>query len=123
MKRFFLIFAAVSGLLAVVMGAYTSHGLMHLAPGQIDNLNTAINYQFIHTLALLFAVLLPSSTWSKLAGLFFIIGITLFSFTIYLKTLDNNFAYIGFLTPFGGFGLILGWASLLIIGLTGQHNK
>lgn len=125
MNKRIIIIASVFGMLAVILGAFGAHALKSLlVPADLQVWKTAVEYQFYHTLALLFL-----STFSRsrsrlinLASWFFTLGIILFSGSLYLlATKDllnmNQFSFIGPLTPIGGLFFILGWISLLIATL------
>ena len=110
------------GVLAVILGAFGAHGLKKLVSAdELDTWHTAVQYQFYHTLALLFL-----STFSRFrsrainaASWFFTAGILLFSGSLYLLSAKDilnitNVSILGPLTPIGGLMFILGWISLLV---------
>jgi uncharacterized membrane protein YgdD (TMEM256/DUF423 family) len=122
MNKRIIIFASVFGVLAVVLGAFGAHGLKKLVSAdELDTWHTAVQYQFYHTLALLFL-----STFSRFrsrainaASWFFTAGILLFSGSLYLLSAKDilnitNVSILGPLTPIGGLMFILGWISLLV---------
>lgn len=118
-----LILTALLGAAAVALGAFGAHRLESvLSPNQMDTYQKAVQYHFIHVLALLALVALsgklPGATawW---AGVFFVLGIILFSGSLYLwsaKTLlgISQWRFLVFLTPVGGLSFIAGWISLAI---------
>jgi uncharacterized membrane protein YgdD (TMEM256/DUF423 family) len=115
-----LAIAAVSGLLAVILGASGAHALkpMLIASGHLDAFKTAVDYHFYHTLALLATGIMLRQQDSRLisfASLCFLIGIILFSGSLYLISLATV-SGIGILTPIGGLFFIAGWA-LLFFGV------
>jgi uncharacterized membrane protein YgdD (TMEM256/DUF423 family) len=115
-----LAIAAVSGLLAVILGASGAHALkpMLIASGHLDAFKTAVDYHFYHTFALLFAGIMLKQQHSRLisfASLSFLVGIVLFSGSLYLISLATV-SGIGILTPIGGVFFIVGWA-LLFFGV------
>ena len=77
---------------------------------------TGVQYQMYNALALLAVGLLyqqhPSKTL-KLGGLTFILGSLLFSGSLYALALGAPH-FIGIVTPFGGFGFLLGWLLLAL---------
>lgn len=114
MFRTFLCFASFFGLTAVGLGAYASHGLTHILPSvQIDAVKLAIQYQFIHALALIAVAILQQNrpnTALIIAGWAFIIGTILFCGTVYsvhLMGLANAKT-----APIGGFSMMFGWLCL-----------
>lgn len=110
------ILAAASGLVAVVCGAFGAHGLKaSLSPTMLATWETAVSYQFYHTLALLLLALSPlaATTLGRFAGWFFVAGTAIFSGSLYILVLLGIPA-LGMVTPIGGVLLIIGWAALLL---------
>lgn len=104
-----LIIAALSGALAVGLGAFGAHALKeHVSPERLDTYQTASLYHFIHTLVLLFCALRPEFKWSFYL---FGIGLLLFSGSLYALVLTDT-PKLGIITPFGGLILIAGWLAL-----------
>ena len=119
---FFLQLSAVSGILAVILGAFGAHKLKEIISAEdIAIYETGIRYEFYHTFALLavgiLAYLKPSSLLNK-SGYAFSIGILLFSGSLYGLSLRSvsevNLNWLGPVTPIGGLLLILGWLLLLM---------
>jgi len=117
MVKQFLVISAFSGLLAVCLGAFGAHGLR----GKIDiNLmsafQTGVQYQFYHSLALiliaLLAMHLPNEKALLWAGWSFIVGIVLFSGSLYGLALSGP-RWLGPVTPVGGLFFIVGWVCFL----------
>ena len=106
--------AAVSGFLAVALGAFGAHGLKSLlerhAMGAVWE--KAVLYHFIHTLMLF---LLASREPVRCGPwLSFFIGIVLFSGSLYLLAL-TQVRWLGAITPLGGTSFLVGWAWLIIV--------
>jgi len=120
MNKRILLTASVFGLLAVILGAFGAHGLKaSLTDAQLETWKTGVDYQFYHTLALLFLSLFPLGNKSaKTAFYAFSIGIILFSGSIYLLSTRSitgiHWPFLGPITPIGGMFFIAGWISLLI---------
>ncbi|HEX5113073.1 MAG TPA: DUF423 domain-containing protein [Saprospiraceae bacterium] len=117
--------AALFAALGVIMGAFGAHALkQRISPESIEVLKTGVWYLFIHSLAcLLIAGLsrLPGNMrLLKLAGIAFLLGIILFSgslFIISTKTVTGiEIGFFGIVTPIGGLCFIIGWISLTIWG-------
>jgi uncharacterized membrane protein YgdD (TMEM256/DUF423 family) len=114
-----IIFAA----LCVIIGAMGAHALKGILSDELlATYETAVRYQFYHSLALAFAgsvyYVFPS-VWVRRATWAFIAGIILFSGSIYLlvylkQTANLGLSKLGILTPIGGLFLIVGWIFLLI---------
>jgi len=115
MLRQFLMLAAFFGFTGVGLGAFAAHGLKdRLSSDYLAVFHTGVNYQLIHTLALLAVAVLSTQLSSRLvnaAGVMFCIGIVLFSGSLYLLTLTGVRVF-GVITPFGGLGFLVGWACL-----------
>lgn len=119
----FIRIAAVSGVIAVVLGAFGAHSLKSmLTPELMQTFETGVKYQFYHTIALLFTGLFmnffPSKTLN-MAAISFIAGICCFSGSLYLLATRSllgieNTAILGPVTPIGGLLFIVGWILLFI---------
>lgn len=122
--RSLLTIGAVLGFLTVAMGAFGAHALKdHLSPEMIVVYGKAVHYQGLHTLALLTsglsARLLTPSRPFLLAGWAFVIGILLFSGSLYILAL-NGYKTLGIITPFGGAAFLIGW---LMLGIAFWKQK
>ena len=123
MNRKILITASLFGAIAVVLGAFGAHGLKNLISADALTIwAKGVEYQFYHTLALLFLSQMPEGKLTRLAHVFFSLGILFFSGSLYLlatRTVTNiSFVnYIGPITPIGGLLLIIGWGMLLLSAL------
>ncbi|WP_411273693.1 DUF423 domain-containing protein [Daejeonella sp.] len=122
MNKRIIIFASVFGILAVILGAFGAHSLKKLINAdELNTWSTAVQYQFYHTLALLFLATFSRfrSKAINAASWFFTFGILFFSGSLYLlsaKSILNitSVGLLGPLTPIGGLFFILGWISLLV---------
>jgi uncharacterized membrane protein YgdD (TMEM256/DUF423 family) len=118
-SRFHLLSGLFFGFSGVIIGAFAAHGLKPLLSlKEITNFETGVRYQFYHAFALLVLGLLEpffsgKERIFKWAGRFFIIGIFLFSGSLYLLSsqsiLHLKWFFLGPITPVGGVFLILGW--------------
>ncbi len=116
-----LIAGAVTGLVAVLLGAFGAHSLKSLVDAEsINSFTTGVRYQMYHAIVCIILgnmVVLEASSRKRIFY-FFMGGITLFSGSIYLLVLDDilgiSLSSIGFITPLGGFLLIIGWILLII---------
>jgi uncharacterized membrane protein YgdD (TMEM256/DUF423 family) len=100
--------AAISGFLAVALGAFGAHGLKGILTQHqtADIWEKAVLYHIFHTLALLFLASRP--TVPKGAAVSFVVGICLFSGSLYLLA-ALNVRWLGAVTPLGGVAFLLGW--------------
>lgn len=109
---------AVGGLLTVALGAFGAHGLKsRVDPALLANWNTAADYLGLHALALLACGLTllhrPEAGLVNWAGWAFLIGVCLFSGSLFAMTL-TGLRQLGMITPIGGVLLILAWALLAV---------
>ena len=123
-KSLWIKITAVSGALAVALGAFAAHGLKpHLSAVQLQTYQTAVQYHFIHTLALLAIINLPlDERRLKWVARSFLLGIILFSGSLYSIALTGISA-IGLLTPFGGSAFIVGWLLLITAKSPKTHGN
>ena len=111
MTRWILIAGGVLSGAAVIIGAFGAHALKPIldakALGWID---TGVSYQSTHALALIACGLLPRCQLNNRTAGLFILGVALFSGSLYLMALTGN-TKLGIITPLGGVSLIAGWIS------------
>ena len=115
--RFYYAAAASLGALSVALGAFGAHALRGIiSEPALATFNTGTRYQMIHAVVLLVAIRFAedtSSKWFLGAARLLLIGIVLFSGSLYgLVLLHWNF--LGPVTPLGGASLIAGWVFLTI---------
>ena len=118
MAKTLLMVAAISGLLAVVIGAFGAHGLKgRIATDLMAIFQTGVQYHFYHTLALLLVGILmlqfPQISLLKWSGWLFIAGIVIFSGSLYALAI-TDIKWLGAITPIGGVAFIAGWLTMAI---------
>ena len=118
MYKLFLIIGAASAAIAVMIGAFGAHALKDTleASQRLDTFETAVKYQFYHSFALLILGILMMKTNHNLfniSGYSFIVGIILFSGSLYVLSL-TGITKLGAITPLGGLAFIIGWGSLIL---------
>lgn len=120
MYRIFIAAAAILAGLSVAAGAFASHALKEtLTVSALAVFETAAKYQMYHALALLVVALLlcRSDSLSRplllATGIAFIVGIVLFSGSLYVLSL-TGISGLGVATPFGGVAFLVGWACLAV---------
>ncbi|MEI8279477.1 MAG: DUF423 domain-containing protein [Bacteroidota bacterium] len=110
---------ALLAALSVILGAFGAHALKQiLTPDMLQVFETGVRYQFYHSFALLITGIIYGSfkhKFIRMAATFFILGIVLFSGSLYALTL-LNIPVLGAITPFGGLFFIAGWL-LLFTGI------
>ncbi len=120
MAKLFITLSAFSGMLAVIFGAFGAHGLRNRLDDYLMGVfETAVQYHFYHTLAMLavgiIALHQPHTVLLKSAGWLFLIGILVFSGSLYILAL-TGVKWLGAITPLGGLSFIAGWACLAAVG-------
>ncbi|MCE0523259.1 MAG: DUF423 domain-containing protein [Methylacidiphilales bacterium] len=111
--RLALRLGAVLGLFGVILGALAAHGSVHDFLDKrhhLDLWHTALFYQWVHALALL--AVGQGRSARRGTVICWLIGVVLFSGSLYLLALDSIPKWAGPLTPLGGLFLIAGWAWL-----------
>ena len=131
MHKGFVTAGALFGGLAVALGAFGAHGLKSIVePETVQIFQTGVHYQVYHSLALLMTGLLYEKCSPKLvrvAGILYIIGIILFSGSLYMVTAGkaaemSSLDKFGIITPFGGVSFIAGWLLLFVAAMKGSKN-
>ncbi|MFM2041782.1 MAG: hypothetical protein RLY86_358 [Pseudomonadota bacterium] len=122
--RVLLLLAGLFGAMAVGAGAYASHWLAAVTDARAVALwQTASQYQMVHALAIVAAVVLrrqagPGQVLLTVAGWLFAAGCLLFPGALYLLGWFGPSA-LGAVAPVGGLGFIAGWLCLAAAGLRG----
>lgn len=119
MNKTIFVTASVLGLLAVLLGAFGAHGLQKIVDAKaVTSFETGVRYQMYHAFFLYMLGFLPGLSDRVKQSVFYlvIVGIVLFSFSIYLLAInslfDFDFKVIAFVTPIGGTLLITAWGVL-----------
>lgn len=115
-----MLFAGLSGFIGVAAGAFGAHALKsRLDAEMLGIFETGVRYQMYHTLALLGLAFLAAwrrGTLVTLAGTCFVLGILVFSGSLYVLALSGQRIW-GAVTPFGGLAFLIGWLALTIHGI------
>jgi len=120
-----IILAGLMGLLGVAAGAFGAHGLKsRVDANMLEIWKTGAHYQQLHA-----AVLLAVAIWAlhvgqhgqstplhSVAMTLLVVGMTIFSGTLYAMTLGGP-RFLGAITPLGGLCLLGAWATIALIGL------
>lgn len=123
MASTFIALGSAFGLLSVAFGAFGAHALRpRLTTEQLTVFQTGVQYQMYHALALfglgIWLRVQPAKPWLSTAGWLFVLGIVLFSGSLYILTLTKQRKF-GAITPLGGLAMIVGW--LLVFLSVLQH--
>tara|TARA_B110000467_G_C18134871_1_gene375439 strand:- start:289 stop:669 length:381 start_codon:yes stop_codon:yes gene_type:complete len=117
--RLLMVFVGISGCFSVLFGAWLAHAGQGLTERTQLSLDTALQYQLFHTLALFGCIILakiqPPSRLLLAACIGYVLGILCFSGTIYLKSFFE-LPLLAKLTPFGGISFALAWLLLAFEG-------
>lgn len=121
MKQLVLIAASVYGTISVILGAFGAHAFKAmLTPDKLASFDIGVRYQMYHAIVLLIIGLTLSFTSSleKWAAISIIVGVFLFSFSIYFLAFSEywnvNLKFLGPITPIGGMFMIAGWVMLVV---------
>lgn len=110
-RRLVLAAGALLAGLGVALGAFGAHGLKHLLDAErLGWWQTAVQYQVWHGLALVALAGAPMLR-IRLSAWLLGAGAIVFAGSLYLMAL-TGWRWLGAVTPFGGLGMILGWALL-----------
>lgn len=103
----------VLGALGVALGAFGAHGLRDVVadPAHLQWWETGARYHLVHALALLAVACHPRPP--RAAGWLFVVGIVLFSGSLYVMTL-TGLRVLGAITPLGGVAFIAGWLAIAV---------
>jgi uncharacterized membrane protein YgdD (TMEM256/DUF423 family) len=121
MHTFFALGAGF-GALGVALGAFGAHALKAtLSPEDLATFEIGVRYQMYHALAL-FVVAWATTQWNvstvTAAGWAFVIGIVVFSGSLYTLVLTGQ-RWLGAVTPLGGVAFLVGWGLLAWTALRG----
>ena len=123
MQRTFFKTAAILAMFSVMLGAFGAHVLKeYLTEQSLDSFQTATTYMMNHAIALFIVGKMYRHYKKKTmvwAGNFFVMGIIMFSGSIYLSIVLKFLGYdkitlVNLITPVGGLMFILGWLMLFV---------
>jgi uncharacterized membrane protein YgdD (TMEM256/DUF423 family) len=124
MDKLFFILGSISAGLGVAIGAFGAHGLRaRLTADLLQTFETGVRYHLYHALAL-FVVAFALTRWQQTSGLstaagwLFVVGIILFSGSLYLLAI-TGVRWLGAITPLGGVAFIAGWICLVVAAMRG----
>lgn len=115
MRRHFFMLGAVFACLGVAAGAFGAHSLKAMLSAEmLVVFETAVRYQMYHAFGL-FVVGWTMTHYPhacvRLAGWMFVLGIVLFSGSLYMLSF-SGVRWLGAITPLGGAAFLMGWALL-----------
>lgn len=116
MRELVLLIGGIYGALAVILGAFGAHALRRsFNEDQLKSFETGVRYQMYHAIMIIICgMIFPFlKTGQVITAWCFIIGVFLFSFSIYLlnwfSSRGRKVKILGPITPIGGLLLIIGW--------------
>lgn len=116
-NRNILLAGAVFMAVGVLLGAFGAHALKKvLSPEMLSIYKTGVEYQFYHALGLLAIGLVGfhiESKWFRWSGILLIIGIIIFSGSLYALSI-SGIKILGAITPIGGLSFVAGWVCLAV---------
>lgn len=118
MMKLFIILGALNAFLSVALGAFGAHGLEKMVePKYLEIWKTGVQYQMFHATGLLvIGVLLgkmPANALLSWSGWMMLIGIVLFSGSLYALTV-TQISILGAITPLGGVSFLAAWVLLIV---------
>ena len=107
--------AAGLGFVGVLLGAFGAHGLRErVTPELLEVWKTGVLYHLVHAVALVgVAVAGERIGWRRAVVALFVVGIVLFSGSLYALTLTGQ-RWWGAVTPLGGVAFLGGWVALAV---------
>ena len=129
--RLWIVCGSAMAALAVLAGAFGAHGLkQHVAegritPDQFEAYRTAAQYHMLHAIGMVLVGLVARGTaplrMLNFAGAAFLLGMILFSGSIYADVLASTHLPWP-LVPSGGLLFVAGWLLLAIAGWCGSNT-
>lgn len=125
-NNYFLMIGSLCGMLAVLLGAFGAHGLEKVVEvTMLQRFHTGVEYQFYHALALILINLIYikiNNKYVSYAGYAFLLGIILFSGSLYVYVL-TGIKVVVVLTPIGGLSFVLGWLLLFFATIKSAYRE
>jgi uncharacterized membrane protein YgdD (TMEM256/DUF423 family) len=124
--RGILIVGALLAAAGVALGAYGAHGLdkqlQRMGTANLEQrmawFETGVRYHLYHALALVAVAAMGgrvAGSWQQAAAVAFMLGIVLFSGSLYAMTFAGDaWKKLGMVTPVGGLALIVGWICVAV---------
>ena len=125
MRFSFVAIACFLAFVAVAFGAFGAHALeSRVSLARVETWTVAVHYHSLHALAMIAlstALENKHSVWLQRAQTFFVIGVCLFSGSLYLLVLTDT-PQLGAVTPLGGVSLLAGWACAFFAAVQKSHD-
>ena len=115
-NKMWVVTGGVAGFVGVALGAFGAHGLKDiLSQEMLEIYKTGVFYQLIHAVAIL-TIGLFSKEKLLISASFFLIGIILFSCSLFAYSL-TQIKVLTFITPLGGISFLIGWLLIILNGI------
>ncbi|MBL4620130.1 MAG: DUF423 domain-containing protein [Alphaproteobacteria bacterium] len=113
-----LLSTGIIGFMAVALGAFGAHGLEdRLTSAAKGWWATATLYALVHAAAALALAVRPEpSPTLSWAGAAFLLGVLIFSGSLYAMALGAP-RWFGMITPIGGLSFLTGWGLIILYGI------
>ncbi|WP_338471086.1 DUF423 domain-containing protein [Niallia sp. XMNu-256] len=116
--KIFVIIGAVFTALSVAFGAFGAHILERiLEPRYLETWGTGVTYQMLHAVGIILVGLLmgklPGNTLLSWSGWLMVIGILLFSGSLFVLSI-TKISMLGAITPLGGVSFIIAWVLMIV---------
>ncbi len=116
MPKTFLLLGTINTFICIALGAFGAHGLKQiLTTDKLAVFEIGVQYHLYHALGMLVIGLLllyfPKSRMIAASGWLMLLGIMLFSGTLYVTSL-TEISGMGIVAPFGGTSFLSAWALL-----------
>ena len=116
--KIFVLLGSFNAFLGVALGAFGAHGLKsRVSPEMLTVWQTAVQYHLVHALGLvllgILCHLMPETALARSAGWALLVGILLFSGSLYIMVL-SGIRSLGAITPLGRVTFLLGWLLLIL---------
>ncbi len=120
MKNKIIAIGSLFSFLGVALGAFGAHLLKNtLTPELLETYKTGIQYQLIHAVVIVCIGFSGIQKYFK-SVYFFIAGIILFSFSLYVYAIFE-IKFFAMFAPFGGTSFMIGWILLIIYSLKKEN--
>lgn len=110
--KILVLIGTLYGFLSVALGAFGAHALEEkLSENMLNIWEKAVHYQMFHSLIIIIsglALIKYESTALVSAGWMFVIGVLLFSGSLYIYS-TMGMRMMAMVTPFGGVVFLIGW--------------
>jgi uncharacterized membrane protein YgdD (TMEM256/DUF423 family) len=116
--KLFILLGGLNAFIAVALGAFGAHGLEgKLSERMLEVWKTGVTYHMFHAMGLILIGLLvskfPSASSFTTAGWVMLVGIILFSGSLYALS-TTGIKVFGPITPIGGLAFLIAWVFVMI---------